>query len=181
MYVVSQKDILDQSTKDDAIAVSSFPIDSHDCQRVALKGGGVINEGTIFPVRMKRLKQGYPYHVPYRSILPRPEQCNNLLVPVALSCTHVGISSLRIEGTWMVIAARRPASLRHWRPIVTWRCRSCPIHNFASDCWRKAYFQSTSCWCSLAWHRLPFNPLLVLSPAKTNCDVQRTRCCGQAA
>ena len=103
MYVVSQKDILDQSTKDDPIAVSSFPIDSHDCQRVALKGGGVINEGTIFPVRMKRLKQGYPYHVPYRSILPRPEQCNNLLVPVALSCTHVGISSLRIEGTWMVI------------------------------------------------------------------------------
>ena len=105
MYVVSQKDILDQSTKDDPIAVSSFPIDSHDCQRVALKGGGVINEGTIFPVRMKRLKQGYPYHVPYRSILPKPEQCNNLLVPVALSCTHVGISSLRIEGTWMVIAA----------------------------------------------------------------------------
>ena len=26
-----------------------------------------------------------------------------LLVPVALSCTHVGISSLRIEGAWMVI------------------------------------------------------------------------------
>ena len=103
MYVVSQKDILDQSTKEDPIAISSFPIDSHDCQRVALKGGGVINEGTIFPVRNKRLKQGYPYHVPYRSILPKPEQCNNLLVPVALSCTHVGISSLRIEGAWMVI------------------------------------------------------------------------------
>ena len=103
MYVVSQKDILDQSTKDDPIAISSFPIDSHDCQRVAFKGGDVINEGTIFPVRMKRLKQGYPYHVPYRSILPKPAQCNNLLVPVALSCTHVGMSSLRIEGTWMVI------------------------------------------------------------------------------
>jgi len=25
------------------------------------------------------------------------------------------------------------------------------------------------------------NPLLVLSPAKTSCDAQRTRCCGQAA
>lgn len=41
--------------------------------------------------------------MPYRSILPKPEQCDNLLVPVALSCTHVGISSLRIEGAWMVI------------------------------------------------------------------------------
>ncbi len=102
MYVISQKDILETPEKEDPIAVSSFPIDSHDCQRIALRGGGVINEGTIFPVR-RIPGQGYAYHVPYRSILPRSEQCENLLVPVALSCTHVGISSLRIEGAWMVI------------------------------------------------------------------------------
>lgn len=103
LYVISQKDILETPEKDDPIAISSFPIDSHDCQRIALKDGGVINEGTIFPVRRKTPKQGYAYHVPYRSILPKSEQCDNLLVPVALSCTHVGISSLRIEGAWMVI------------------------------------------------------------------------------
>ncbi len=103
LYVISQKDILDSPSKDDPIAISSFPIDSHDCQRIALKGGGVINEGTIFPVRRTNPKQGYAYHVPYRSIVPKREQCDNLLVPVALSCTHVGISSLRIEGAWMII------------------------------------------------------------------------------
>ncbi len=103
LYVISQKDILKETKKDDPIAISSFPIDSHDCQRIALKDGGVLNEGTIFPVRKKDPKQGYPYQVPYRSVLPKPEQCVNLLVPVALSCTHVGISSLRIEGAWMVI------------------------------------------------------------------------------
>lgn len=103
LYVLGQRDILDEPTKRDPIAISSFPIDSHDCQRVALAGGGVVNEGTIFPVRKASPKQGYAYHVPYRSILPRPDQCRNLLVPVALSCTHVGISSLRIEGTWMVL------------------------------------------------------------------------------
>ncbi|TWU57130.1 FAD-dependent oxidoreductase [Rubripirellula reticaptiva] len=102
MYVISQKDILKEPRKDDPIAISSFPIDSHDVQRVALKDGGVMNEGTIFPVR-RIPGQGYAYHVPYRAILPKPEQCDNLLVPVALSCTHVGISSLRIEGAWMVI------------------------------------------------------------------------------
>lgn len=103
MHVLSQHDIITSPTKDDPIAISSFPIDSHDCQRVALKGGGVINEGTILPVRVPGTKVGYAYHVPYRSVLPKPEQCTNLLVPVALSCTHVGISSLRIEGAWMVI------------------------------------------------------------------------------
>ncbi len=103
MYVISQKDIIDSPEKDDPIAISSFPIDSHDCQRVALKDGGVINEGTIFPVRVKNTGVGYAYHVPFRAILPKPEQCTNLLVPVALSCTHVGMASLRIEGAWMVI------------------------------------------------------------------------------
>jgi FAD dependent oxidoreductase len=102
-YVLSQNDILKSPQKDDPIAISSFPIDSHDCQRIALKNGGVINEGTIFPVRVPGSKVGYAYHVPYRSVLPHADQCNNLLVPVALSCTHVAISSLRIEGAWMVI------------------------------------------------------------------------------
>jgi len=103
MHVISQRDIIDEPSKDDPIAISSFPIDSHDCRRIALPGGGVINEGTIFPVRVPNTRQGYAFHVPYRSILPMPEQCDNLLVPIALSCTHVGISSLRIEGTWMII------------------------------------------------------------------------------
>ena len=102
LYVISQRDILESPEKDDPIAISSFPIDSHDCQRVALKGGGVINEGTIFPVR-RIPGQGYAYHVPYRAVLPKADQCDNLLVPVALSCTHVGMSSLRIEAAWMVI------------------------------------------------------------------------------
>ncbi len=103
IYVISQKDIIESPEKDDAIAVSSFPIDSHDCQRVALKNGSVINEGTILPVRVPGSGVGYAYHVPYRSVLPQAAQCDNLLVPIALSCTHVAMSSLRIEGAWMVI------------------------------------------------------------------------------
>ncbi len=103
VYVVSQKDIMQEPKKEDPIVISSFPIDSHDCQRVALKDGGVINEGTIFPVRVKGKREGYPYHIPYRAILPLPDECANLLVPVALSCTHVAISSIRVEPTWMIL------------------------------------------------------------------------------
>lgn len=101
-HVVSQKDIVEQQTKDDAVIVSSFPIDSHDCQRVALKDG-VINEGTIVPVRMPQRKHGYPYQVPYRSLTPKATECDNLLVPVALSATHVAYCSIRVEPTWMIL------------------------------------------------------------------------------
>ena len=103
LYVLTQKDIIDAPSKADPIAISSFPIDSHDCQRVALKEGGVINEGTIMPVRVPGTGVGYAYQVPYRAILPHAEQCSNLLVPVALASTHVAMSSLRIEGAWMAI------------------------------------------------------------------------------
>ena len=101
-YTLTQKDIIDDPKKDDAIAVSSFPIDSHDCRRIALPDG-VINEGTIYPVRIPGRRHGYAYHVPYRSITPSASECTNLLVPVALSATHVAYSSIRVEPTWMAI------------------------------------------------------------------------------
>jgi hypothetical protein len=101
-YIVSQKDIMEEPKKDNAIVVSSFPIDSHDCQRVGT-GKFVINEGTIMPVRVPGRQHGYAYHIPYRAITPKAAECSNLLVPVALSCTHVGISSIRVEPTWMIL------------------------------------------------------------------------------
>jgi hypothetical protein len=101
-YTLTQKDIIDEPKKDDPIAVSSFPIDSHDCRRIALPEG-VLNEGTIFPVRMPGRPHGYAYHVPYRAITPAAAECSNLLVPVALSATHVAYSSVRVEPTWMAI------------------------------------------------------------------------------
>lgn len=103
LYILTQQDIIESPRKDDAVAVSSFPIDSHDCQRIARPDGSVINEGTILPVRVPDTGVGYAYQVPYRALLPKPEQCANLLVPVALGSTHVAMSSLRIEGAWMAI------------------------------------------------------------------------------
>ncbi|WP_435018342.1 FAD-dependent oxidoreductase [Tundrisphaera sp. TA3] len=103
VHVLTQADILTEPTKPDAVAVGSFPIDSHDCQRIPTPGGGFINEGTIFPVRMKDRAIGYPHHIPYRSLLPQPSECDNLLVPVCLSSTHVAFCSVRVEPTWMAL------------------------------------------------------------------------------
>ena len=101
-FTLTQHDVLKDAQKEDPIAISSFPIDSHDCRRLALPDG-VINEGTIFPVRMPGRRHGYAYHIPYRAITPSASECSNLLVPVALSATHVAYSSVRVEPTWMAI------------------------------------------------------------------------------
>ncbi len=101
-FVLSQKDIQEQPGKEDAVVVSSFPIDSHDCQRVGT-ADGVVNEGTIFPVRAAGRRHGVAYQIPYRSLTPRAAECTNLLVPVALSCTHVAYCSVRVEPTWMIL------------------------------------------------------------------------------
>jgi len=104
-YVLTQSDILTNVTKADSICIGSFPIDSHDVQRVVTADGtGFINEGTIFP---KHEPGGYRFGVrhqlPYRAITPKRAECQNLLVPVSLSSTHVAISSIRVEPTWMVL------------------------------------------------------------------------------
>ena len=101
-YTLTQKDVLETPQKDDPIAVSSFPIDSHDCRRIALPDG-VLNEGTILPVRMPGRPHGFAYHIPYRAITPSASECSNLLVPVALSASHVAYCSVRVEPTWMTI------------------------------------------------------------------------------
>ncbi|MEZ0259170.1 MAG: FAD-dependent oxidoreductase [Chthoniobacter sp.] len=101
--VLTQADIRKDITKPDSIGIGSFPVDSHDCQRVATEDGGVVNEGTIFPVHMAGVKYGQPYQLPYRAITPERTECENLLVPVCLSASHVALSSVRVEPTWMVL------------------------------------------------------------------------------
>jgi hypothetical protein len=102
-YVLTQHDILKATTKEDSIAVGSFPIDSHDVQRVPTKDGqGFVNEGTIFPNRLPG-GFGQPHQIPYRAILPKRNECTNLLVPVGVSSTHVAMCSIRVEPTWMTI------------------------------------------------------------------------------
>jgi hypothetical protein len=44
-----------------------------------------------------------PYQISYRSIVPREIQCENLLVPVCLSASHIAYGSIRMEPVFMVL------------------------------------------------------------------------------
>ena len=43
------------------------------------------------------------YKIPYEAIVPRKGECDNLLVPVCVSASHIAFTSLRMEPVWMVL------------------------------------------------------------------------------
>jgi hypothetical protein len=99
-YVMSEKDILQQRTKEDSVGVGSFVLDSHWVRRIVNSEGFVRIEGHL-DESINLAKN--PYEIPYRSLTPRPQECTNLLVPVCVAATHVAICTIRMEPVYMVL------------------------------------------------------------------------------
>lgn len=76
----------------DSIAMTDWPVDSVACLPRKAPGGNT--DGILFLGEESR-----PAQVPYRSILAN--EVDNLLVPVAISASHVGWGSIRLEPVWM--------------------------------------------------------------------------------
>jgi len=95
-YVVIQKDVQTDLTKQDVIGMGSYNSDSHNIQRFVNDRGLVENEGDV-QVAVK------PYQIPFRVMLPKRAEATNLLVPVCFSAAHVAYSSLRMEPQYMII------------------------------------------------------------------------------
>jgi hypothetical protein len=106
-YVVTEQDTRWQRKCDDPIGLGSYNMDSHHSQRYVDSGGHARNEGDV------QVAPAGPYGISYRSLVPKPEQCTNLLVPVCLSASHVGYASVRMEPVFMILgqAAGTAASL----------------------------------------------------------------------
>ena len=95
-FVMTQKDIQSELIKPDAIGMGSYNSDSHNVQRFLQPDGTVQNEGNM-EVAVK------PYQIPYRVLLPKKQQIENLLVPVCVSSSHVAYSTLRMEPVYMIL------------------------------------------------------------------------------
>ena len=101
--VVTQADLEGHRQKYDSIGLGSYNIDIREVQRTWMwvsrfpnLVGEVFNEGYLsIPVR--------PYAIPYRALVPRYEECENLIVPVCLSASHVAFSSIRMEPQYMLL------------------------------------------------------------------------------
>jgi hypothetical protein len=78
----------------DSVAVGDYHVDSHIVQRP--QPGWPQMEGHVYLRPISR-----PAQIPYGVIVP--EQVQSLLVPGALSATHLGFSVLRMEPPWMAL------------------------------------------------------------------------------
>ena len=99
-YVMTGNDILVHNTKPDSAGMGSFVLDSHWVRRFANAQGFVRIEGHLDEsIRLDK----NPYEISYRSLVPKPEECANLLVPVCLSASHVAICTIRMEPVYMIL------------------------------------------------------------------------------
>ncbi len=99
-YVMTEHNCRSKIVAEDSIGLASYGMDSHHCQRIVIESKGkpvVKNEGNVEVPCPK------PYPVAYRSITPRPAECENLLVPVCLSSTHMSYGSIRMEPVFMIL------------------------------------------------------------------------------
>jgi hypothetical protein len=81
----------------DPVGMGAYTLDSHNTQRF-VHDGMVKNEGDI-----QAHLGGKPYGISYRSIVPKAGECENLLVPWALSASHIAFGSIRMEPVFMVL------------------------------------------------------------------------------
>jgi hypothetical protein len=95
-YVMTQSNVFGLLPVPDSIGMAGYFTDSHYCQRVVVNGG-VRNEGSA------RGDITQPYPIAYRALVPKTNECVNLLVPWALSASHTAFSSLRMEPVFMIL------------------------------------------------------------------------------
>jgi len=96
-FVMSESHCTRKLPVDDPIGMGAYSLDSHNTQRF-VHDGMVKNEGDI-----QVSLGGKAYGIAYRAIVPRADECENLLVPWALSATHIAFGSIRMEPVFMVL------------------------------------------------------------------------------
>ncbi|MBV6640598.1 MAG: FAD-dependent oxidoreductase [Cyclobacteriaceae bacterium] len=96
-YVTTEHEVMGTREVKDPVGMGSYAMDSHNVQRYIKEDGFVQNEGDI-GVHPKK-----PYQISFGSIVPKKEECTNLVVPVCVSSSHIAFGSIRMEPVFMIL------------------------------------------------------------------------------
>jgi hypothetical protein len=106
-YVMTQHHCQGRDVADDPVALAAYGMDSHHVQRYVTADGQARNEGDV------QVGGFSPYPISYRSLVPRADQCANLLVPICLSASHIAFGSIRMEPVFMVLGQSAATAAAH--------------------------------------------------------------------
>ena len=96
-FVMTQHHCQGRAVAPDSVGLAAYGIDIHAVRRIVHEGQPV-NEGSNGgPVPR-------PYPIAYASLVPRAQECENLLVTFGLSASHVAFASIRMEPVFMVLS-----------------------------------------------------------------------------
>lgn len=96
-FVMTENELRKKKPTPDSVGMGSYTIDSHNTQRYITPGGYIQNEGDI------GVSTNGPYEIAYGSLVPKKGQGSNLLVPVAMSASHIAYGSIRMEPVFMIL------------------------------------------------------------------------------
>jgi FAD dependent oxidoreductase len=96
-FVMTEADALGKTKVPNPVGMGSYALDSHNAQRYVKADGYVQNEGDI------GVHPDRPYSIAYGSILPKVKECQNLLVPICVSSSHIAYGSIRMEPVFMIL------------------------------------------------------------------------------
>jgi hypothetical protein len=97
LFVMTQNELQKTRPTPDPVGMGSYTIDSHNVQRYVTPAGHVQNEGDI------GVSTNGPYQIAYQSLVPKRDQCANILVPVCVSSSHIAFGSIRMEPVFMIL------------------------------------------------------------------------------
>ncbi len=96
-FVMTEGELQKRKPTPDSVGMGSYTIDSHNVQRYITPDGYVQNEGDI------GVSTNGPYQIALGALLPKKDQCQNLLVPVCVSSSHIAYGSIRMEPVFMIL------------------------------------------------------------------------------
>ena len=96
-YVTTENDVLLKREVPKPVGMGSYAMDSHNVQRYITPEGFVQNEGDI------GVSPPAPYSISYGSLVPKKEECENLLVSICVSSSHIAFGSIRMEPVFMIL------------------------------------------------------------------------------
>ena len=100
--VVTQADMAGTGSVPDPVGLASYGVDEWPYATVPFEGKVALQGGYFSEVWLNEETRGI-YQIPYRALTPLRAECENLLVPVCISASHIAMTSIRMEPVWMIL------------------------------------------------------------------------------